>query len=383
MNFLVSLAVMLIAARIFGEVFERISLPSTLGYIVSGIVLGPVLGLIPIVYISDFGKIGLILLLFIVGFKEIDVEKLVRNKRAGILTGSMGAALTFILGYWLGMNFGFPLLTSLFLGLAVAGTSISSSIASFINLDKMNTRVGRAILGASVTDDILGLAGLALLTSVAVTGAIGIYEIGQMVFGIVVFFLVFVIGGYSLPVIMKKIKTFRSDEIRFSVVLTVVILVAYLAEFVGLSVVLGAFLAGVMLSKSPELETKEFSNDLSVVAHGIFIPLFFAWIGLQIILLPGMIGTFPLMLIAVAIGGKVIGAGIAGMISRFSRTETLSLGIGMIPRGEVCLIVLAIGKGLGLIPDIVFSSVFMVIAVTVIVTPILLTLVLKNREIPG
>ena len=382
MNILISLAVMLIAARIFGEVFERISLPSILGYIVSGILLGPALGIIPEYHIAEFGRIGLILLLFIVGFKEIDIEKLVRNKKAGILTGLLGASVTLIIVYWLGISFDLSPLTSLFLGLAVAGTSISSSLASFINLDKINTRVGRAILGASVTDDIFGLVGLALLVSIATTGSFGFYEIGQIVFGIVVFFLVFVIGGYSIPVVMKKIKTFKSDEIRFSVVLTVVILVAYLAEFVGLSVVLGAFLAGIMLSKSPELGTKEFSNDLSVVAHGIFIPLFFAWIGLQIILLPEMIGIFPLMLIIFAIAGKMLGSSIAGIASRFNRIECLSLGIGMIPRGEVCLIVLAVGKGLNLISDYVFSAVFLVIAVTVIITPIFLTALLKKRQIP-
>jgi Kef-type K+ transport system membrane component KefB len=383
MNFLLSLAVMLIAARIFGEVFERVNLPAILGYIVSGIVFGSVLNLIPIDHIASFGQLGLILLLFIVGFKEIDVGKLVRNKKPGILTGFLGAAVTFILAYWLGLSFEFSFLTSLFLGLALAGTSISCSIASFIDLDKMNTRLGRAILGASVVDDIIGLIALAILTSFAATGALGILEMGQIVFGIFLFFLVFVGGGYAIPVLMKRVKTFRSEEIRFSIVLAVIILVAYLAEMVGLSVVLGAFLAGIMLSRSPELETKEFSNDVAVVSHGIFIPLFFAWIGLQIMIIPEMIGLFSLLLILAAVFGKMLGAGIAGLLSRFNGIECLGLGIGMIPRGEVCLIVLAVGKGLGLVPDVIFSAVFMVIAVTVIITPVLLTLFLRDRAIPG
>ncbi|MCK4497564.1 MAG: cation:proton antiporter [Candidatus Aenigmarchaeota archaeon] len=383
MNFLLSLAVMLIAARIFGEIFERVNLPSILGYMVSGIVFGSVLNLIPIDHINDFGQIGLILLLFIVGFKEIDIEKLVKNKKPGILTGFLGAAITFILAYWLGLSFEFSFLTSLFLGLAIAETSISCSIASFINLDKINTRLGRAILGASVVDDILGLIALALVTSLAATGTLGLVELGNIVFGIFLFFIVFVAGGYAIPILMKKVKTFRSEEIRFSIVLAVIILVAYLADVVGLSVVLGAFLAGVMLSRSPELETREFSNDMAVVSHGIFIPLFFAWIGLQIMIIPEMIGMFSLLLILIAIFGKMFGACIAGILSRFNRTECLGLGIGMIPRGEVGLIVLAIGRGLGLIPDLIFSAVFLVIAVTVIITPVLLTFVLKNKELPG
>ena len=265
---------MLIAARIFGELFERVSLPATLGYMVSGIVFGSVLNLIPATDIEGFAQIGLILLLFIVGFKEIDTEKFMKNKKAGILTGFLGAAITFVLAYYLGMSFEFSFLTSLFLGLAIAETSISSSVATFISIDKMNTRLGRAILGASVVDDILGLIALALLTSFAATGAMGLWEIASIIGGILLFFIVFVSGGYAVPFLMRKIRRFRSEEIRFSIVIAVIILVAYFAEFVGLSVVLGAFLAGVMLSKSRELETKEFSNDMSVVAHGIFIPLF-------------------------------------------------------------------------------------------------------------
>lgn len=383
MNFLLSLAVMLIAARIFGELFERIKLPAVLGYMVSGIVFGSILNLIPATDIEGFAQIGLILLLFIVGFKEIDTEKFMKNKKAGILTGFLGAAITFVLAYYLGMSFEFSFLTSLFLGLAIAETSISSSIATFINIDKMNTRLGRAILGASVVDDILGLIALALLTSFAATGAMGLWEIATIIGGILLFFIVFVTGGYAVPFLMKKVSKFRSHEIRFSIVIAVILLIAYFAEFVGLSVVLGAFLAGIMLSKSRELGTKEFSNDMAVVAHGIFIPLFFAWIGLQIQLMPEMLGIFSFLLIIIAIFGKMIGAYIAGTICRFTSIEKLGLGIGMIPRGEVGLIVLAIGKGLGLIPDLIFTAVFLVIAVTMIITPILLTLTLRNKEISG
>ena len=117
--------------------------------------------------------------------------------------------------------------------------------------------------------------------------------------------------------------------------------------------------------------------------------MFFAWIGLQINLMWEMIGIFSISLILIAIAGKMLGAYIAGLISRFSNLERIGLGVGMIPRGEVGLIVLAVGKGLdtslglGLIPDIIFSAVFLLIAVTVIITPVLLSFLLRNREIPG
>ena len=374
---------MLIAARIFGELFERIRLPSTLGYIVSGIIFGSATGIIPAEHIAEFGQIGLILLLFVVGFKEIDTEQLVKNKTAGILTGFLGAAISFGLTYWIGRLFGFPLITSLFLALALAATSISFSIASFIDLDKMNTRLGRAILGASVVDDIIGLVALAILTSFAATGGLNFLEIGNILLGMFVFFIVFVAGGYVIPLLIKRLRTFRTQEIRFSLVLTVIILIAYFADVIGLSVVLGAFMAGLMLSRSPELETREFSNDMAVVSHGVFIPLFFAWVGLQIMIIPEMIGVFSILLVVVAITGKMLGACIAGIASRFNKIECLGLGLGMLPRGEVVLVILTIGKAMGLIPDIIFSSVFFVIVVTVIITPILLTLLLKNRKIPG
>ena len=100
-------------------------------------------------------------------------------------------------------------------------------------------------------------------------------------------------------------------------------------------------------------------------------------------LIPEMVGLFAILLVVVAIVGKMGGALIAGLASRFNKIETLGLGIGMIPRGEVVLVILSIGKGLGVIPDIIFSSVFLVLVVTVIITPILLTILLKNRKIPG
>jgi len=383
MNFLLALAVMLVTARILGEVFERLGLPSTLGYIVSGIILGPVAGVLVPENIANFGQIGLILLLFVVGFKEIDTQALMRNKLPGILTGSLGAGISFGLTYMVGILFGFPVMTSLFLALAVAATSISFSIASFINLGKMNTRLGRAILGASVVDDIIGLVLLAVLSSIAATGALGLTQLGNIALGIFLFFVLFFVGGYIIPMLMKRIEQFRTQEIRFSIVLTVIILSAYLAEFIGLSVVLGAFIAGIMLSRSPELGTKEFSNDMAVVSHGIFIPLFFAWVGLQIMIIPEMLGLFSITLLAVAILGKAVGAFISGILSSFNKTECLGLAAGMLPRGEVVLVILTVGKSLGLVPDVIFSSVFFLILVTVIITPMLLTLILKDRKIPG
>ena len=383
MHFLLDLAIMLIAARALGELAERLKFPSLIGYIIAGLILGPLLGLVEQSNIAPFGRLGLILLLFVAGFKEVDLEKLLKEGNAGLLIGTVAAVIPFLTAYFLGVRLGYSASISLFLGLILAATSISISLGAFIELGKLDSRLGRSILSASIVDDVLSLFGLAIVSSIVVAGGMpGLLGWGKLILGLVLFIGVIIFGGFFAPFVIKLTKRLRSEEIQFSTVLIIVILLAYIAEIVGLSTVLGAFLAGVILSRVPMLETRSFSDKLHVVSEGMFIPLFFAWVGLGLSIAPSaLLSWVTLFIIIVAVASKFIGGALSGLILRMRIKESTSLGIGVIPRGEVTLVVLMVANELiPNFPPVIFSSILILIAVTTIITPILLKLTLKNKK---
>ncbi|MBR9707024.1 MAG: cation:proton antiporter [Candidatus Diapherotrites archaeon] len=381
MFFLADLAIMLVAARLLGEVAGRFQLPPLLGYMFAGIILGPLLGIVEISNINNFAQIGLILLLFVAGFKEVDVEQFLSSKRIGTVMGILGGLIPGILAFYLGQTFNYGINTSLFLGVAVAATSISISLGTFISLGKLNTKVGRAVLSASIVDDVFGLILLAIISSMAAVGGFpGLMQWAEIIGGLLAFALVFVIGGWIVPKLLNAITSFRTEEVRFSIIFVLIVLIAYFAQLVGLSTVLGAFVAGIILSRSTQLHTKSFSDDLEVVSASIFIPLFFAWVGLSLQLVSFDI-TFILFLTAFAVLGKLIAAMIAGAIEKFTFAESATLGIGMIPRGEVALIILTLGQELGVVPPEIFSSVFILMLITTIATPVTLSWYMKGKKL--
>jgi Kef-type K+ transport system membrane component KefB len=383
MHFLLDLAILLIAARALGEFAERLKFPPLIGYIIAGMILGPLLGFVEQSNIAPFGRLGLILLLFVAGFKEVDLERLLKEKNAGLLTGTLASVIPFLIAYFLGRYFGYSLGVSLFLGLILAATSISISLGAFIELGRLDSKLGRSILSASIVDDILGLVGLAIISSIVVAGGMpGLFGWGKLLLGLILFVGVIVFGGVFAPAIMKLTRRLRSEEIQFSVVLIIVILLAYIAEIVGLSTVLGAFLAGVILSRVPMLETRSFSDKLHVVSEGMFIPLFFAWVGLGLSIVPAALFSWiTLFIIIIAIVSKFVGGALSGLILKMKIKEATSLGIGMIPRGEVTLVVLMVASEL--IPDfppVIFSAILILIAVTTIIAPLLLKLTLGEKS---
>lgn len=379
MHFLLDLAALLIFAKLFGELFERFELPELLGAIIAGFVLGPVLGLVDIANIALFGQIGLILLLFIAGFEEVDLEQMLRNKKQSIIAGTLGALVPMIMGYFLAKHFGFDFGASLFIAAALASTSITISLGTFIAKRKLNTRVGRTILGASVVDDSLGLFILAFIVSIAATGSFpGTTEIIEILFGMAAFVVIFVVAGWLFPRLVSISKRFEAEEAQFTITIVLVILMAFLAEKLGLSTVLGAFLAGIILSHT-SISTKAFSEKLDVVSNGFFIPLFFSWVGLQIAVDSNAISAFTIALITLALASKLIACYASGVLTGFNHKEALALGVGMMPRGEVAMVVLVLGADMGVVPTSVFSSFLILIFVSVLLTPLLITPLIKGR----
>lgn len=381
MEFLIDLALMVVAAKLFSDLFERFRMPELVGSILAGVLLGPVFGIVDIENIRPFGEIGIVLLLFIAGFEEIRMEEILKHKVTCALIGVIGSLFSFAGIYLLMTYFGYSMLTALFVGAALMATSISISIASLIKTGKINSKVGRITLGSAIIDDIIGLVGLSIVANIALTGHLpGLYEVGVILFEMALFFLIFVLCCYVFPKLIVWSRFMIVEEARFSMTLVLVLLLAFLAQTFGLSSVLGAFLAGVILSRVPELETRRFLEKVNVTSEGIFIPLFFAMIGMQIALSASIFNWFTLALFVVVLASKFIPNYLVSIFSRMKHREALGLGISMMPRGEVTLIIMLLGKSLGIIPEEIFVSVVFVILVTTFLVPALLEPVLQRSD---
>ncbi len=384
MNFLLDIVFVLILARLLGELFNRAKLPLILGYLLAGFLAGPLFHIVEIGNIHIFGEIGLILLLFIAGFKEVSTEMLLKEKKFGLSIGILGSLIPFGLGYLVGQAFGFSFINSLLIGVALSATSISISLASFIEMGKLNTRTGRSLIGAAIVDDIIALLLLAFVSSIVVTGGtLDIVSMGRLFGGMLAFLVVFVLGAKAAPYIFRKARKFRTEEMRFSLVFVLVIFIAYLAQEFGLSTVIGAFVAGIILSRVSTLQSKRFSDDVKVVSEGIFIPFFFAFVGMQIVLDVAVLSLLPLAILVVAFAGKFLGAWLGSLFGGLKKQEIMGLSFGMVPRGEVALVVITLGKSLipGF-PNEIFSSILIMIIVTIFVTPVILERILKKSDLP-
>jgi Kef-type K+ transport system membrane component KefB len=393
---LLALAVLLVFAKIFGELCERIGLPSILGELGAGIVLGPAaFGLIDPgnETFRLFSEIGIIMLLFVAGFEHVDIKSFLGNKKASI-TLSVVSSFVPLTGVVLwGMSMGYPLQTALLLGVALSATSMGITVRSLLDCDLLISKPGKTILGSLVINDITGLVLMTIIIGVVSSTSGNILMDSIFVMGgISVFFMIFVAAELVMPYLMAAAVRLRVEEAQFTLAFVVILFSAFLAEEFGLSTMIGAFFAGIALSRSSVLETETFSQKLSSVSYGLFIPIFFAITGAMIRLDNiAVAGGLALMMLCVITSLQMGSAFTVGKIFKFSNWKALLLGIGMLPYAEVTLIVMTALVGLAnLQPEVfggtagvegiqtLFSGVLLLIAMTIIITPIAMKFVGKK-----
>lgn len=379
MNFLLDIIVILVLAKIFADISERLGFPGLIGGVLAGILTGPVLGIVDISNIQHFGEIGLILLLFLAGF-EVDTEKLLEQKFACTTTSILASLIPFLAGFFTGRLLDFSFVTSLFLGTAMVATSISISLETFIEKNKLNTKLGRMVLGSAVLDDIISLLVVAFVVSFGKTGAFSFASVGEILLGLFIFALIFFLGVWLFPKLIKSSNFLKVEEAQFSLVIVLIILLSLVSDNLGLSTVLGAFIAGIILSKVPSLETESFVEKINVISEGFFIPFFFGWVGLQIVLERNIFTWTSLIIVAVAVLAKIIPAFFSGKLSKLSSKDSWGLGFGMVPRGEVTLVVAVLGKEIGAISDALFGSLFLLILASILITPLFLGPILNDPK---
>ena len=379
---IISLSVLLFAAKLFAELFHKLKLPVVLGELLAGIIVGPfaVGGLHlfegePLVVLDEtvrnIGEISAIIILFVAGL-EITPREFLRGGAASFTVGTLGVIIPFFVGFVMLTLFGLDSLESMLVATALTATSIAISVQVLTELGKMQTKESRLILGAAIVDDILAIAILSVVTTMVQTGDITpeITEIAILILQILGLFAALLVGSVVLiPRLLHLQRLWKSKGSIEGIVTASFFAAAGIAAFAGLSPIVGAFAVGMAVASTRLIkQVDEYAGKLLI----IFGPLFFAIIGAQVDLRGVNLNVLYLtgIVVAIAVTTKVIGCGLPSMIFLRDKKKAFRVGIGMISRGEVGLIVAGIGVSTGALSSDIYTTVIIMVAVTTIITPI-------------
>ncbi|WP_049784798.1 MULTISPECIES: cation:proton antiporter [Anaerolinea] len=378
----ITLAIIIFAAKIAGWVSQRFGQPSVFGELLVGVLLGPsLLNLTHLPFITDshldeivreLGEMGVLILMFLAGL-ELELGEMARNGRVSVLAGLLGVVFPVGLGAAVGFASGMETRSALFLGLALGATSVSISAQTLMELGILRSRVGLGLLGAAVFDDIFVILLLSVMTAL-VDGASGASAVIMTILRMAGFLVLSVlVGMYVLPFFSRLLARLQISRGNVAMAVVVMLVYAVAAELIGgMAAITGAFLAGMMVGRSGEKRSVE--NGFAMLGYSFFIPIFFVDVGLRINLteLPLEALWLALIVSLVAVAGKWIGAGLGAKLAGFTWRESMQLGAGMISRGEVGLIVAAIGLSEGLLSREFFSTVVGMVLISTLITPPLL-----------
>ena len=379
---LISLAVLLFAAKIFAEIFNKLRLPVVLGELTAGIIMGPfAFGSIPIFdgkhlvilneTVLQIGEIAGIVILFIAGL-EITPREFLRGGAASFTIGACGVIVPFFLGYYIFTIYGLQGLQAILVSTALTATSVAITVSVLTELGKMQTKEAKIILGAAIVDDILAIAVLSVVVTMVQTGnmAPNIIDILFLILKILGIFVALLIGAIIIiPRLLHAERLWKARGSIEGIVTASFFGASAIAAAVGLSPIVGAFSVGMAVASTKIIKrVEEYVDKLEI----IFAPLFFAIIGAQVNLTGVNLDVLYLsgIIIIVAIVSKLAGCGLPALMFLRNKSKAMKVGIGMISRGEVGLIVAGIGVTSGVLSSNIYTTVIIMVAVTTLVTPV-------------
>jgi Kef-type K+ transport system membrane component KefB len=397
---LIGVAVMLVAAKLAGEVLERLRQPAVLGELLAGVLLGNlvIFGFTRIEplktneTIAALAELGVIILLFEVGL-ESDLREMIEVGWSSLLVATLGVVAPFLLGWAVSAYF-LPeaaTLTHIFIGATLCATSVGITARVFRDLGKLATREARIILGAAVLDDVMGLLILAVVSgairAAAVGGTISGFEVGLIAVKSIAFLVAAIaIGHLLVPRLLRGAGQLESRGVLLTIAISFCFFLSWAAAKVGLAPIVGAFAAGLILDevhyKPADGRVQRDLHDLLQPVSTVLVPIFFVLMGfkvdLRLFARVDILGFAAVLTIA-AIAGKQICS--LGVVER--GVNRLAVGLGMIPRGEVGLIFAGIGASLmlpstnGVNEPVVNPATFGAVVIMVIITTLITPMVLK------
>jgi Kef-type K+ transport system membrane component KefB len=366
------------AAKILAELCERIHVPGVVGGLMAGILLGPS-ALRWIEYrepLNAFAELGVMFLLFQVGL-EIKPTDLLRVGKTAMAVAVLGVVLPFLFGWGIMAAVGRTQIEAIFLGAALVATSVGITAQILASKGLLSHHTSRIILAAAVIDDVLGLLVLAVVSSAGAAGGVDFLGIGTTAAASILFVVAIVkFGAPTVNRVLPRLRdSMRAAEAEFTIAVIFLFFMALVATYSGVAAIIGAFLAGMALSETA-------SRRVHTLAHGageLMIPFFLASIGLQLDLGPmGSLDTLALALVVVLAAIVSKGAGCALGAWNLGFRDAARIGAGMVPRGEVGLVVAQVGLKTGNVSQEVYGlAVFMAVATTVI-APLLLNLTFRG-----
>lgn len=394
------LAVIILAAKIAGELTERLlKQPGVLGELAIGILLGPYMlggkihipgigvlfpihsGNIPVsTELYAVAQLAVILLLFLAGL-ETDLEQFFLYLKPAVLIGIGGVVLPFIFGAWLTAAWGLtPTWThpeALFIGAAMVATSVGITARVLSDMERLNTPEGVTVLAAAVVDDVLGILVLAIVLSIADKGSVSLSGAGVIALKAAgIWVVLLAIGLWMANPFVRWIQRFQTKGAAVALAFALGLLFAAIAEMFGLAMIIGAYAAGLALSKT------EYAEDLYHELRGlgyVLIPVFFVVMGMLVNPAETTHAlAFGLVLTLLAVIGKVLGCGLPALTTGFNTLGATRIGIGMLPRGEVALIVAGVALSRGAIPQDIYGVAVLMTMITTFLAPIFLVPLFSN-----
>lgn len=386
------IAVIILVAKLAGALSARVGLPLILGELLAGVVLGPtVLDIFSLPVLAHppghegvsvasvfyvLAEVGVVLLMFVAGL-ETDTEMMQTTVAPAFWAAAGGVVLPLAGGTFLALRFHFSLVEAIFIGTILTATSVTITAQTLMNLKQLRSRAGSTILAAAVIDDVMGLIVLSLVIAVAPQIASGgtaswrgmTLTVLKMAICLVTMFW---LGPPVTKWIFRQATRLHGHHTEAAAALIVAFLLAVDAQWLGgMAAITGAYIAGLFVAQTPA--HPRVLQDLHPMINSLFGPIFFISIGLAVNArhLSGSILFFVLLLL-MALVGKVAGCGLGARLSGFSTRESTIVGIGMIPRGEVGLITASLGLAAGLVSRELYVQVVVLVLITTLITPAML-----------
>lgn len=386
-HYLIDIALILLTTKVFGMITKRLQMPQVVGALIAGLVMGP--AMLNIIHSTEFlsqvSELGVIVMMFTAGLGT-SLNDLKQTGKAGFLVALCGVIVPLIGGTILSLFFNTStdpnaFMQNVFIGVVLTATSVSITVEALKEMGKLNTVVGNTILAAALIDDVLGLIALTIVTSI---GGSADANLLVVLLKIVAFFVLVVVVG----IVVKKamdwyIANVHSTDLQrypiFAFILCLIL--SFCAEeFFGVADITGAFAAGLIISTTSK--AKYIELKFAPLSYLLLTPIFFASIGLKVEL-PEMNATiviFSILLVVVAVLTKWIGCGLGAKLCGLKGHQCEQIGVGMVCRGEVALIVADKGAALGLMPEVFFGPVIIMVVATTILTPILLKFAYRKSD---
>ncbi len=415
---LLGLIFILIVAKIGGALFERLGQPAVLGELIGGVILGNLilfnpswsffepLRVAPIhenwaIVIDSLARLGVIILLFEVGL-ESTVRGMMNVGKSSLFVAVLGVIVPFAFGFGISWLFITELPQSLashvpadfslnyihmFIGAVLSATSVGITARVFKDLGKLKTKEAQIILGAAVIDDVLGLIILAIVSAIITSATIGeplqLFALVKLIVVAIIFLGgSLVMGIYLIPKIMPRLARMRTSGMMLTSALLLAFSLSYLANASGLAAIVGAFAAGLILE---DVHFKAFREKITIEllikpVSTFLVPIFFVLMGIQVRMESftdaSVLGIAAAITIVAILGKQICSLGVLE-----KGIDRITVGVGMIPRGEVGLIFASVGKSLNVIDNSVFSAIVLMVIVTTLITPPLLKITLKRAEL--